>query len=101
PCFGERATARFGRDVLRQPRVRTVLVLEGINDIGASESPDTHPCFPRHPGVTAGELIDAHRDLIRRAHAAGVRIVGATLAPYRGADYYTERGDEIRQRVNR
>ena len=36
-CFGPSAVARFSRDVLDQPGVRAVIVLEGINDIGYSE----------------------------------------------------------------
>src|SRR5690606_14961367 len=43
-CFGERALDRFERDVLDQTGVSTVIVLEGINDIGFSEV-DGYPCF--------------------------------------------------------
>jgi hypothetical protein len=35
PCFGEKAITEQ-RDVANQPGVRTVIVLEGINDIGFS-----------------------------------------------------------------
>ena len=82
-CFGERATARFERDALRQPRVRTVIVLEGINDIGSPELPD-FGCGPSTP-LTAAQLIDGHRKLIRAAHRRGVTIVGCTLPPFKGS----------------
>jgi lysophospholipase L1-like esterase len=62
PCFGERATARFQRDVLDRPQVRTVIVLEGINDIGSSEG-DFGACFLPNPQITAERLIDGHRAL--------------------------------------
>jgi len=41
PCFGVNAQARLDRDVLSQPGVRDVILLEGINDIGFSQSPNT------------------------------------------------------------
>ena len=94
--FGERATARFGRDVLGQPGVRTVIVLEGINDIGLGAGTGGVP-------VTAQQLIDGHRALIRAAHARGVRAVGATILPFAGViypGYYTERGEAVRDAVN-
>ena len=96
PGFGERATARFQRDVLDQPGVRTVIVLLGINDIGLGVGPDAQP-------ATADQLIDAHRALIRAAHARGVRAVGATILPFAGVSfpgYYTEAGERVRDAVN-
>ncbi|GAA4629952.1 SGNH/GDSL hydrolase family protein [Actinoallomurus vinaceus] len=99
-CLGEKATARFQRDALDQPRVRTVIVLEGINDILHSETPPS-PCTVPNPRVTAQELIAGYRKLIRTAHASKVRIVGATLPPFKGAYGYTERGEEVREAVNK
>lgn len=100
PCLGERATARFARDVLDEPRVGTVVVLEGINDIGGSTIPPD-PCFGDAPEVSAADLIAGHRDLIRQARARGVTVVGATILPYKGADfYYTEAGEAVRDEVN-
>jgi lysophospholipase L1-like esterase len=85
---GVSAQARFDRDVLAQPGVETVVVLEGINDI-------------RHQTATApGDLIAAYKQLIARAHADGVCIVGGTLTPYEGGSLYSEDRDRIRQAVN-
>ena len=67
-------------------------VLEGINDIGFGGE-DASP--------TAAELIAAHQQLIARAHARGLKIVGATLTPFEGARYQTEIGEAKRQEVNR
>ncbi|MFB9903651.1 SGNH/GDSL hydrolase family protein [Allokutzneria oryzae] len=99
PCMGEKAGTRFQRDVLDQPGVRTVIVLEGINDIGMSEVP-AQPCVLPNPRVTAAELIAGHHDLVKRAHARGIRVVGATLLPFKGAFYFTERGEAVRDEVN-
>ena len=71
---GDNALSRFDRDVLAVPGVSTVIVLEGSNDIGTAL-----PLL--QPAVGAAEIIDAYRQLIRRAHAAGLRSSGARLPP--------------------
>jgi len=71
---GDNALSRFDRDVLAVPGVSTVIVLEDSNDIGTAP-----PLL--QPAVGAAEIIDAYRQLIRRAHAAGLRVVGGTLTP--------------------
>lgn len=102
--MGVNASARFTRDVLAQPRVKTVILLLGINDIGW---PGT--AFARgQVGPSVGALIAAYRRLIALAHAHDVRIVGATLTPFEGAlpgtpmdDYWHADKDALRQEVNR
>ncbi|MGW0907342.1 SGNH/GDSL hydrolase family protein [Streptomyces sp. NPDC002853] len=96
--YGERGTARFGRDALDLPGVGTVIVLEGLNDIGFSES-DT-PTYKPAPEVSASELIAGHRKLIRAAKAKGVRVVGATLLPLGGSDHYGERAAKVSDEFN-
>jgi lysophospholipase L1-like esterase len=82
PCYGERLTTRFDRDVLDQSGVRTVVVLEGINDIGAPLWID--PCVVPRPVITADQLIEGYRTLIRAAHIRGIKIIGATILPFKG-----------------
>jgi lysophospholipase L1-like esterase len=99
PCYGEKGVTRFHRDVIGQPRVRTAIVLLGLNDIGAGEFPD-FGCGA-FPVVTAAQVIEAHRTLIRAACAHGIRIVGATLTPMKGAyGYDTEANEAVRDAVN-
>ncbi|WP_019813178.1 SGNH/GDSL hydrolase family protein [Saccharomonospora saliphila] len=86
---GESALARFSRDVLAQSGVRSVVLLEGINDIGTSGG-----------SVEPDEVIAVYRQLIDRAHDAGIRVVGATLTPFEGASYHTKAGEADRQAVN-
>ena len=88
---GPNALARFDRDVLAQPGVTHVIVLEGINDIGVGGANAS-------PSVT--ELIAGHRQMIDRAHARGLRIYGATLTPFEGAPYWTPQGEAKRQSLN-
>jgi lysophospholipase L1-like esterase len=90
--FGINALARFGRDVLDQPGVTHVIVLEGINDIGMAPR-DT-------PGPSADDLIAAHEQMVERAHEHGLKIYGATLTPYEGAAYFSPAGETKRQAFN-
>jgi lysophospholipase L1-like esterase len=89
---GVSALARFDRDVLAQPGVKWVILMEGINDIGLSVTANAP--------ITADELIAAHKQIIERAHIRGIRVIGATLTPFSGATYYSEEGEAIRQALN-
>ncbi|SCF35649.1 SGNH/GDSL hydrolase family protein [Micromonospora mirobrigensis] len=98
-CFGEAGVSRFGRDALGQPGVDSVIILAGINDIGGGGFPD-FGCGAS-PVVTAAQVIDGHRRLIRAAHARGVRVVGATTLPVKGAfGYDTPANEAVRDAVN-
>ena len=88
---GINALARFEADVLTQSGVTHVLVLEGINDIGNARQNAT---------PTAEDIIAGHRQLIERARASGLNVIGATLTPFWGAAYYTDVGEAKRQAVN-
>jgi hypothetical protein len=68
PVYGERALSRFTRDVLERPGVRSVIVLEGVNDLAAWN--ETGP-------VTARQVIDGYRALIRLAHSRGIKVIVA------------------------
>ncbi|GGX08526.1 SGNH/GDSL hydrolase family protein [Streptomyces noursei] len=96
--FGERAGARFDRDVLAQPGVRSVVVLVGLNDIGFSEV--DLPTYKPAPDNAPEQLIAGYRELIERAHAAGVRVVGATILPFKGSEYHTPAAEVKRRAVN-
>lgn len=98
PCCGVSLLDRFERDVLSQPGVTDVILLEGINDIGFSRLDDSQT--KPHEEVGADEIIAGMREVIDRAHAEGVRVHGGTLTPFEGADYYHEAGEEKRQAVN-
>ncbi|WP_324188530.1 SGNH/GDSL hydrolase family protein [Nocardia flavorosea] len=86
--YGDSGLHRFERDVLAEPGVRTVIILAGLNDIGFSEV--DLPTYKPNPDVSVEQLIDGYRDLIARAHAAGATVIGATLLPMKGAEYYND-----------
>jgi lysophospholipase L1-like esterase len=90
---GTGALARFDRDVLGVPGVAMVLMLEGINDIGYSQTTPAE-------AVTSEQIIEAYRQLIARAHAHGVAIVAATITPFEDSHYYDLHGEQMRQEVN-
>ena len=50
--------------------------------------------------ATLQQEIAALRQLIDRAHAAGIRIYGATVTPFEGSPDYTPEGEADRQAVN-
>jgi lysophospholipase L1-like esterase len=88
---GPSALARFDRDVIAQTGVTHVIVLEGINDIGQALQNST---------PSAADLIAAHRQMIERAHSRGLKIYGATLTPFEGANYWTLEGEAKREMLN-
>jgi lysophospholipase L1-like esterase len=98
-CCGVNAVARFERDALDQPGVRDVIVLIGINDFGFSALPP-NPIYNPVTDVSAAQVIAGYQQLIAQAHARGVKVIGATLLPFKGAAYYTAAGEAKREAVN-
>jgi lysophospholipase L1-like esterase len=88
--FGEPALSRFDRDALSVPGVTHMTVLEGINDIGMGR--------PSPPSAT--QIISGYKQILTRAHAKGIKVIGITLMPFEGAAYYSEGGEVIRQEAN-
>ena len=88
---GPSALQRFDRDVIAQPGVTHVIVFEGINDIGQAR---------QNASPSAADLIAAHKQMIERAHARGLRIFGGTLTPFEGASAWTAEGEVKRQALN-
>jgi len=102
--LGASALARFDRDALSLPGVTHIVLLEGINDIGfpgakLGELSLADPGDVRKPE----DLIGAYLQLIARAHARGVKLIGSTLTPCEGVDilgYYSKAKEVTRQAVN-
>jgi lysophospholipase L1-like esterase len=98
--LGPGALARFDRDVLARDGVRFLIVLEGINDLGT---------LTREGAVSAAahedlvrRMTGAYRQITQRAHAHGIKVIGATLMPYIGASFYhpDASNERDRQEVN-
>jgi lysophospholipase L1-like esterase len=92
--MGESALTRLDRDVLSQPGVTHLVVFIGVNDVGMGSRPNVS-------GIPSAEtMISGYRQIIGRARDRGIKVIGATIAPYEGAAYYTPQGDAVRQKVN-
>jgi lysophospholipase L1-like esterase len=105
---GVSALARLDRDVLAQPGVTDLIVLESINDIGwphMKPPPSKDGTAPvetlfAKQHVSAQDLIAGLQQIVDRAHEHGIRVFGGTLTPFEGADYYSDEGEVSRQAVN-
>lgn len=69
---GPSLVSRFDRDVLMQPGVTHVIILEGINDISSDST----------TGVSAEDIIYGLHQMVDRAHERGIVAYGATLTPF-------------------
>ena len=103
PGMGESALARFDEDVLSLPGVKYLIVFEGVNDIGNRFGPSRGgPNLPGldQPQITVEQMIAGYRQLIARAHAKGIKVIGSPIGPYKGAAYWSEEGEAARQAIN-
>jgi lysophospholipase L1-like esterase len=98
--LGPNALARFDDDAIAQTGVRYLIVLEGINDIGTLTR-DRDASQSEHDALVR-QIIGAYEQMIARAHAHGITVIGATILPFVGSDYYHpgQAADTDRQAVN-
>ncbi|AZC28802.1 putative secreted protein [Pseudomonas chlororaphis subsp. piscium] len=101
--MGASALARFERDVLGKPGVKTVVLMLGINDISW---PGT-AFAPNAPLPSLEKLIAGYRQLIDQTHRHNLRIIGTTLLPFEGAlqgsiieHYHSAPKEQLRQALN-
>jgi lysophospholipase L1-like esterase len=84
--LGPNALARFDRDVVAQTSVRAVIVLEGVNDLGTLTR--DHDVSAEEHAALVSLIEAAYAQMMERAHAHGIRVIGATILPYVGSGYY-------------
>jgi lysophospholipase L1-like esterase len=87
--LGPTALERFERDVIGQSAARWLVVLEGVNDIGASPGSEV-----------AGELIAAYQHIIAVAHDHGREVYGVPILPFAGSAYDSQGREQARRLVN-
>ena len=88
-CFGglsDPAVKRFDRDCLGQAGVKTIVVFEGINDLGGTNG---------DAEMRAKKIIECYKEFIKKAHDRGMKIYGATISPYFKSFY--DNGDPFRE----
>ncbi len=85
-CLGPNTLARFDRDVLAQTGVRWVIVFEGVNDLGGLTF--RGPAPPAMHQELVHRILGAYQQIITRAHAHGIEVIGATITPFAGSGFY-------------
>lgn len=86
PTFqGPPAVERFERDVLQRSGVRSVVIFEGTNDLSG--------------GTSAEAVFAGIRDMVGRAHAAGLCVVVGTIMTRIGTPVFVWDADAEAQRI--
>jgi lysophospholipase L1-like esterase len=98
--LGPSAVSRFERDALGHPGVRTVILLEGINDLGMLDRDAEHPQIDHDALVN--RLQAAMKNMVEEAHQKGVCLFGGTVMPFVGSAYYHPgpRSEGDREKLN-
>ncbi|WP_224245777.1 SGNH/GDSL hydrolase family protein [Hyalangium gracile] len=96
--IGPKGIDRFERDVLETSGVTHVVILLGINDIGMAS-------FIPSQAVSVEQMTQGFQSMIDQAHAQGIKVLAATLLPFKGANpmgapYYSEEMEPKRQAFN-
>ena len=89
--LSEPAVKRFNRDILEQQGVKTLIIFQGVNDIGGSRG---------NSEEVAKKLTEAYKSFINQGHAKGWKVIGATITPFKGNSYYSFFHEAARQVVN-
>ncbi|NII12190.1 SGNH/GDSL hydrolase family protein [Oleiagrimonas sp. C23AA] len=98
---GDSMLARFDRDVLGQAGVRDVLLLGGINDIGEPTMAASAHGKTVDGAALARQVIAGLHQIILKAHAAHLKIYGATILPFAGTQgAYSVPGEKAREAIN-
>lgn len=87
--LGPPASQRFERDVLAQAGVRWLILLHGVNDIGAAANQSV-----------AQQLIAAYQQLVAAAHDHDIKVYGVPILPFGSSMYDSADHEAARQTVN-
>jgi lysophospholipase L1-like esterase len=83
------ALHRFQHDAVLQPNVKWVIFSDDpLNDVGNNHS------------ITGAQLISGVQQLISQAHNNGLKFLGSTLTPFKGAGGWSSTGETAREQYN-
>jgi lysophospholipase L1-like esterase len=88
-AYGRSGLARLEDDVLDRTSVRTVILLQGINDMLQDPRQNRPPVF-----------IAGYREFADRLHARGIRVLCSTITPFKGWWGYDAGLEATRTAVN-
>ncbi len=80
---------RFERDVLGRPKVKWVIVLHGVNDIGNQSNL-----------ALVDQITGAYQQIIDKAHEAGILAFGSPITPFKNHSYAGGQALTIRSQIN-
>ncbi|CAM5669094.1 GDSL-type esterase/lipase family protein [Streptomyces atroolivaceus] len=110
PSGREGVVTLFDREVLSLPGISHVIVSEARQDITTAGARSLNADGSRSESsdgeelpVTAESLKAAYRQLIAKAHVRGVKVLAATMPPFRGVPapgYYSDEKDDLREEIN-
>ncbi len=89
--LSEPAVVRFDRDVLGQTGVTSVVIFEGVNDIGGQR--------PNHQEIV-NKIIEAYSSFIKKSKDAGKKVYLATITPYKNSFYENHFSEAARLTLN-
>lgn len=92
---GPSAASRIDRDVIAQPGVRYLVLLEGINDIDQTINPQS-----AEAQLTLEQMTSAVSQIVARAHTHNIFVYGGTLTPNGRVKTVTPRVNELRNGYN-
>ncbi len=90
--FGALAKNRFDHDILEQRGLNSVIIFEGVNDIGAATKGNSE--------AVAMQLIESYDAMIKKAKERKLKVFLGTITPFKGAGYYSVFHDAARETVN-
>jgi len=98
--LGPNALARFDHDVLAQTGARYLIVLEGVNDLGMLAR--EHDASSMEHDALVHRIVGAYEQVISRAQTHGIYVIGATILPFVGSEFYHPgpRTEADRQAIN-
>ncbi|TWI67425.1 lysophospholipase L1-like esterase [Pseudoduganella lurida] len=96
--LGPNMASRFERDVLGRSGASHAIVMIGVNDLGGQAHGNTPTAGGRARLID--DMKEAHRQLVARAHAQGVCVIGATITPYAASQYYQPDAGNERERLD-
>lgn len=92
---GPSAASRIDRDVIAQPGVKYLILLEGINDIDQTINPQS-----AEAQLTLEQMTSAVAQIVERPHAHHILVYGGTLTPNGGVKTVTPHVNELRNDYN-
>ncbi|MET0417046.1 MAG: SGNH/GDSL hydrolase family protein [Actinoplanes sp.] len=95
--LGPSVLARLDRDVLATSGADRMILFEGVNDIG------TAPATEADQQRVTADLLVAYQQIVVRAHAVDIPVLGATITPIGGHEGYDDAAgirERSRQVVN-